>query len=121
MWTITVYGYIPRSPNSRVRKHWGRTLDERSFWEAVLGSAAYVQDIPKADGDSRRIEYEIHKPGQVRLRDHDNLVASVKHAQDAMVNVGLLHDDSPAHLDFGGVSEYNGHKGYKTIIRIWEQ
>ncbi len=117
MWTFTVYGYLPRTPNSRARQHWSRTTDERNFWEAMVGMNAYLLSIPPAT-TKRWVEYEIHKPGKIKLRDEDNLNASIKHLQDALVNMKLLVDDSPEWLDYRGVKEYNGKKGYATIVRI---
>lgn len=117
---ITVYGYLPRSPNARGRKHWGRTMDERCFWEAVFGRHAWDTMMTRATG-KRWVEYEFWKPGAIKLRDEDNLVASIKHCQDALVNLGLLIDDSPEYLTLRGVHESNGHKGYATHVRLGDE
>ena len=116
---IEVNGYIPRSPNAGARKHWGRKMEERLFWEGCI--ARYVVMHNKAWMKKKgkpKVSYEIQKPGAVRLRDEDNLAASVKHCQDALVNLGLIEDDDPEHIEWGGVTESNGHKAYKTIITI---
>ena len=117
---FTIHGYIPRAPNARARMHWSRRMDERNFWEACCALAAYTDDIPKAtDNDLvRKVSYTIHKPGKVRLRDEDNLVASVKHLQDALVNIGLLVDDDKRWLEWGGVTERNGMKRYATVVTL---
>ena len=119
MYEITVKGYIPRSPNATGRKHWGRTMDERIFWEAAIARSHWMscESIDTATG-KRWIEIEIQKPGKIKLRDEDNLKASVKHVLDAMVNLGLLVDDSPEWLETRGIRESNGHKSYATIIRF---
>lgn len=117
VYEFKIHGYIPRTPNARAKKHWGRTLDERNFWEAMVGMNAYLQLIPPAT-TKRWVEYEIHKPGLIKLRDKDNLHASIKHLQDALVNMKLLVDDSPKWLDYRGVKEVNGMKGYATVVRL---
>lgn len=115
-WDIVVHGYIPRSPNASPRQHWGRRFDERNFWESVVGSAAHLQEIPKATG-RRSVTYEICKPGKIKLRDKDNLHASIKHLQDALVNMKLLVDDSPEWIECE-VHETNGNKQYSTRITL---
>jgi hypothetical protein len=115
--SIKVYGYLPRSPNARVRQHFGRKLDERNFWEAVIGSAAYRQEIPKAT-QKMWCSVDLYKPGLVKLRDKDNLYASVKHLLDAMTLLKLIVDDAPEWLDLRYVKDHNGNKGYATEISL---
>jgi hypothetical protein len=116
---ITVYGYLPRSPNASGRQHWGRKLHERCFWESVFGRHAWDTGMTRATG-KRWVEWEFWKPGKVGLRDEDNLIASIKVAQDALVNLGLLVDDSPEWMELRGVTESNGHQQYVTHVRIGE-
>jgi hypothetical protein len=66
----------------------------------------------------RWVEWEFWKPGKIKIRDEDNLVASIKVAQDALVNLGLLIDDDPEHMELRGVYESNGHDQYVTHVRI---
>jgi hypothetical protein len=116
---IEVNGYIPRSPNAGARKHWGRKMEERLFWEGCIAREIVIGRHEVWHTDNKpKVSYEIQKPGAVRLRDEDNLAASVKHCQDALVNLGLIKDDDPEHIKWGGVTESNGHKAYKTIITI---
>ena len=114
---IQVIGYIPRSPNAGARKHWGRKMEERIFWEAAFARSCWVTEVTKATGP-RWMEIELWKPGKIKLRDEDNKYASIKHCLDAMVNLGLIVDDNKEQLDLRGVYESNGHKYYATIVRF---
>lgn len=115
-YNIYIKGYIPKSPNSTGRKHWGRTMDERLFWEAAIGTLAYQNDIPKAES-KRDIIIHIMKPGKIKLRDEDNKNASVKHCLDAMTRIKLILDDDQESINLE-VEETNGHKTYGTSITI---
>lgn len=118
LYEFTIEGYIPRSPNAGARKHWGRKMEERMFWEGAISRQGIMHGLYPVDRGKPFVSYEIHKPGKVKLRDEDNLVASIKHCQDALTNLGYIEDDSNEHIVFGGVAEYNGKDKYRTIIRI---
>lgn len=120
-YSFTVHGYIPRSPNASARKHWGRKMDERNFWEAVIALSLWsTVDGTFFSRVKKSVDIKICKPGIVKLRDKDNLWASVKHVVDAMVNLELLVDDEPKWCDLN-VTEENGHKGYACEITIgWD-
>ena len=115
-----IKGYLPRSPNAQPRKHWGRKMDERMFWEAAIARSLWGEYDPLAEG-KRWLEVELRKPGAIKLRDTDNLYASIKHLQDALVNLQLLVDDTPEYCNLRGVTETNGHKHYSTIIRFGDE
>jgi hypothetical protein len=117
MYEVSINGYIPRSPNAQQRKHWGRKMDERNFWEAVIARHLWGIQDPTATG-RRWVEIELWKPGKIKLRDEDNLVASVKHVLDALVNLHLLVDDNPEDMELRGIYESNGHPRYATHIRF---
>ena len=117
---LAIPDYIPRSPNASARKHYGRTMDESRFWNAVIGQKAYENQVPRAGiitGFHAFVTITIQKPGKVRLRDKDNLYASVKHLLDALTRLRIIEDDNPRHCTLHVVEE-NGHKKYATIISI---
>lgn len=112
---LVVDKYLPRSPNASARKHWGHKVEERKFWEMALGHQAWLAGVAPASG-KRSVRYELERKGGVKLRDKDNLNASVKHCQDALVNLGLLIDDDDQWLEWLGVGETNGLKQTRTLI-----
>jgi len=85
------------SLNKYLRMHWTarRRLKERYGWELV---AAGAHD-PKY---AAREEYRLVRFMSFRkeLLDYDNLVGGCKPLVDAMVDTGLLADDSPKYASF---------------------
>lgn len=115
---IYIQGYVPRSPNAQTKSHWGRKMDERMWWEGAIARSLRMQGLDPRPRVKMWIEIDIEKPGKIKLRDEDNLNASIKHVLDAMVNLDLLVDDSPEWLETRRLHESNGHRCYGTRIRI---
>jgi hypothetical protein len=110
-WTFTLPRLL-RSPNATYWRHWRIKQREAKTWRALL-LAALLADPAGAPivrialqggrvitaGPRRvRIERWCARPQQF-IRDRDNLAFSAKHLVDALVGIGLLHDDDPAWAD----------------------
>ena len=111
-WILTL-PRILRSPNATLWRHWRIKQRERRQWTALVLAALveggvggplvrrYVAgDRTPANAPRRRVTIErwLARPQQL-IRDRDNLAFCGKHLVDALVAVGLLHDDDPAWAD----------------------
>jgi hypothetical protein len=108
-WTIHLPRLL-RSPNATLWKHWRVKQRERRIWQglvstALLDAGSYGARLVAATLQGRRrvwstqpqrltIERHCARPQQL-IRDPDNLAFCAKHLVDALVAVGLLHDDTP--------------------------
>lgn len=83
------------------------SLNQRSSWQARARKTADVRTavgwtiraarIPRLDG--RPTVLLTYVPRDRRRRDRDNLVATLKPCVDALVDMGVLVDDDPTHVD----------------------
>ena len=110
-----VLDYVPAavmSPNARI--HWAvKAMAVRRF-RANVGWEARAQVGQRAPIEHARISYVFTAR---RKRDIDNLIASMKPAQDGLVDAGVIVADDSDHLEIGTVRVERG-KVERTVIKI---
>lgn len=107
-WRFT-WTWTPPSLNQQLRMHWARRA--RIKKEAAL-HLLEMRHVPKACAP-RRLTLTRHGS---RLLDADNLAGAYKPVVDAIVQAGLLTDDSP---QSGNVIEYRQTKGKPlTVVEL---
>lgn len=90
--TITVPGRPP-NPN-RIRGHWAKRNAIAQYWKAVAWGCAN-EALPARWRPLERATLEVvHVVPTRAARDHDNLVAGIKHCLDGLVRAGVVVDDS---------------------------
>ena len=106
---------VPASPNKFRRKYsFYDYKRERETWEQevwVNAPKGLTKTRVPGPGPLRRFvplpgkqRVTIHQ-WRKRLLDEDNLTGSLKPVLDALVNVGILQDDSPKHIILGKPSQ----------------
>jgi len=84
----------PLSLNDR-QGYWAKAKSVKA-WRDAAGLALMVEGIPACS----RVRLGLHYfPKQDRRRDPDNLVASLKPCADALVDVGIVPDDTQEYVD----------------------
>lgn len=107
---ITIPNHHPAALNQYIGKHWAigaklKKLDK----EMILG---YCQHVPKAT-TKRRVDFTIILGKGQKSRDPD---AYQKSLGDALVNAGMLVDDSAKWIEWGNVEYIRGIKA--TLIKL---
>lgn len=89
-------GYLPATPNTLRGKHWAIVRRERQRAAWHLAAALLCAGMPTKSQPVTGSRWQLHlvRQGPGTL-DRDNLSASYKQLQDAIVSAGLIHDDSP--------------------------
>lgn len=83
------------SQNVRDRWHWRQRSRERDQWVASL-RAIILADRIKLPHHPQKIHLTITSIRRQRIKDDANLRGGAKGMVDALVTVGVLHDDSNA-------------------------
>jgi Holliday junction resolvase RusA-like endonuclease len=82
--------------NANSRGHFMQRADAVSQWRASVGWKAREANLPTRLGT---VDVELMMiPADRRRRDPDNLAGVLKPCLDALVDVGVLEDDSAAHV-----------------------
>lgn len=91
-------GTLTLSPNVLLRRHWSARTKMRDDYSWAITAALRTSDLKAWGCPSERVRVEITRQGG-RTLDQDNLVGSVKILVDALRNVNLIRDDTPAAID----------------------
>lgn len=110
VWTITIEGWKPVSKN--VKGKLGRWIKARKRDDQVIAMA--IGSVPKAEC-FRNVSFTVMQPGN--LPDPQNLVESLA---DALVNAGLLVDDSSKWSRIETARVTRG-ESIRTVIRLEDQ
>lgn len=101
------------------------SLNDRSHWSAKAAQVAQLREdagwcalaarIERCDQVSVTLIYE---PRDKRRRDKDNLVATLKPVVDALVDVGVIPDDTPEHVEYEMplIDAPNGRQGRLIVM-----
>lgn len=98
------------------RAHWTKRQEEKDmFLWAVKGSNWREQKpIPKDAQVHVHVAYYL----KGKLLDWDNCTAMTKHIQDALVKLGILHDDSPKYIPKGTQEVLRCPKGQQQWAEV---
>lgn len=102
------------SQNVRDKWHWAKRSAERIEWEKEIWAALNGQVKKHKAKGKRRLKITSIRP---RMLDFLNLCGGSKGLVDAIVNLGLLIDDSPNYVDVE-IKQIDGPTG--TIIELEE-
>lgn len=84
---------LPPDPR---REHWRTIHRAKATWTEIITYLPEARRIPYATrGEHRHTHITFERPGPES--DHDNAASRCKVILDALVRVGLLHDDNPKH------------------------
>lgn len=93
---LTLPGYLPATPNTLRGKHWSVVRKEKTRATLALSRALLVvcaiNPPPAPKGSRWQLHVVRRGPGSL---DRDNLAASYKQLQDAIVGAGLIPGDTP--------------------------
>lgn len=84
---------LPKLPNATMYKHWRTKHQESKKWQKLVVEACTYAKITHLKLASAVLTFERHSS---REPDFDNLVASFKHCQDALIIAGVIVDDKSA-------------------------
>lgn len=104
-YTIVVPDDLPPAANRRERQHWAMHAKTKKQWVeymAYLGGRRIPQAKP---GNRRRVSIHLEKGSRGKYDDEGNLDYRSKVILDALVELQILWDDDPSHLDYGGVQQ----------------
>lgn len=113
--TLTVPKASP-SLNTFNGKHWSVYREQKKLWLKMLWVAkaqAEIYGLPMIE----RANVSIERFGAKSL-DEDNLAGGVKMLVDSLRSLGLIEDDSPAHIKLSVAQHLS--KNIRTVIRIEE-
>lgn len=110
IWRIVIPIKCP-SQNIRERQHWAKNHSEKTDWWFAIASERNRLNIPKATG-KRRLTLEVHGP---RILDEHNIHGGAKGLVDDLVQLGLLKEDNPAHLQHGKTIQIQTKRGEKPF------
>lgn len=109
---------LPKGGNAR--QHWTAKYSEIKRWKNAA-IEAIGDKIPKAPLEKVRLRFTRYSRGADRM-DWDNLVISFKHVQDALVEAGILANDTRDNIPNMPIYEtgYAKAKSGKIVIELWE-
>jgi len=114
------------NPNFSRYKHWGHRAEARRVWRATVYYSVFDAKN-RAERSGTKFPFKkasLHWTfiyAAKRERDADNLIASCKVAQDALVDAGILLSDDAEHLQIKGVEILVDRKRAPlTIIELEE-
>lgn len=97
-------------------RHWRHYREQKKLWEKeiwVAKSQAGIYGMPMF----KRAKVSIERYG-LNLLDVDNLTGGCKMIIDALRALGLIEDDSPAHIDL--TVKQHCSKSPRTLISVQE-
>lgn len=122
------------SPNAKLHAHWRERHREKQAWHArlllVIGDAAgkrsvaaYHRPLDALNLPPVRAKRIVRFDRQVSssrsfIRDHENLVYSVKHCLDQVKKLGFICDDSMKWIDLVVTQRVSDDRRDWTVIRI---
>jgi Holliday junction resolvase RusA-like endonuclease len=110
--------WLPPSPNQNRGEHWSVAAKNRKrarveVWAALVSQGGWRGRV-KADTPAT-VDYTVYT-ARGPLPDLDNSLARIKPVQDALVEYGLLVDDSPRWLTHTSIQVARGTPS--VLIRI---
>ena len=114
---IGIPQWRPYTDNELLNCHWRVKHKRKAADKERVGIYAHVQHIPKAVG-KRRVSLEIVLTGRQKQVDP---WAYNKSLMDALVQNGLLVDDSSEWVEFGGITYSRGKKGSEMTTIVLEE
>jgi Holliday junction resolvase RusA-like endonuclease len=94
IWKVQLPFQTPMSLNDR-QGYWAKAKSTKAWREGTL-AALLTHHIPHCDRVSAELVYT---PRQNRRRDPDNLTLSFKPAVDALVDAGIIDDDTQDYVE----------------------
>lgn len=97
------------------RSHWSAKAAQVAELRADAGWCAKAAKIAKCQKIKVTLIYE---PRDKRRRDKDNLVATLKPVVDALVDISVIPDDTPEHVEYDMplIDVPNGKLGRLTVM-----
>ena len=107
------------SLNTFVKNHWAQYHRQRKEWGQLV-MVAKVQAHVRGDPKYSRVRLEIERHSARPIYDEDNLQAGRKFLCDALVQNGLISDDSTDVITECRVTQRKTTKAEaKTVVRIY--
>lgn len=95
---FTIPGRAPAATNPNSRVHWRQKhADGKAYGETVYLLAQSAK--PPGFGSPWQRAVVTMTQYAVRVRDHDNMAASMKPGLDALTRAGIISDDNPTVID----------------------
>ena len=94
--------YTPPSLNIWHHLHWAQRLRFQREWTEAIWALCNEPRVPPMD--------KVHLSATIyfkenRRRDHDNFESTLKKmAQDALVKIGIISDDTSAYVEWGAIN-----------------
>lgn len=112
---------LPLPPNrANARGHWAVNKHKQTEYQTACVPAIYAAFgpfVPMAEPRYQKVRismaFYVHQ-----LNDWDNLVSRSKWAWDALVQCGIIPDDSPKYVDLGDVTQTVDRKNQRLVLRI---
>lgn len=95
VWSFELPISKPLSLNDR--SHWSKRASDVSDLREATGWLAHEAKIERCQKIKVTLIYE---PRDKRRRDKDNLVATLKPVVDGLVDVDVIPDDTPEHVEY---------------------
>lgn len=95
-WTLRVGRYTTPPLSLNDRKHWRVKAKITAEVRGYVREAAYYR-VPACSAIAVELHYV---PRDARRRDRDNLVATLKPCMDALVDAGVVPDDTPEFVEW---------------------
>jgi Holliday junction resolvase RusA-like endonuclease len=109
---------LPKSPNRLLGAHWTARSSHAKKWKrAVQLAVALNGGLPLAPLVKARVHCVRLSSGTM---DRDGLCGSFKSVMDALVDCGVLVDDSPDHVDVTYAQEKCAPKKGKISVTVEE-
>lgn len=117
--TFSIPGRAPAATSPNSRTHWrSKHADGADYGKAVFFSMIAKQEAWDAAIPWQRAHVTVTQRA-VRLRDHDNFIASFKPGLDAIVRAGIIADDKPSVIDLTVKAEKVKHeRDEEVLVRI---
>lgn len=111
--TLYLPEFTPRSLNTLMRGHWSKAHKAKKADKEVIFGHAHQQGLTMLPDDKRQVSLLIVLGKGQKKMDEDNLWKSLL---DALVNAGVLVDDSPKWCQRGTVSYARGDAPATFVI-----
>ena len=102
-----------KSANEILRQHWATRRKSKQEYKLFIRNQMRLKNIQKAECRKYNIKILSYRK---RLLDYDNLVSGCKSLLDAMIDEGLIYDDSPDYIE-AQYKQYKSKELHTIIIR----
>ena len=109
---FTVPGRVPAATSPNARTGWQKRHSEGNAYGMAIG---LIARLCAPDAAFSRAHVTVTQRA-VRLRDHDNFIASFKPGLDAIVRAGIILDDNPSVIDLTVKAEKCAKKADECVI-----